>query len=218
MANIRGISIKAVKHFIGTEGPAYQGNIYIGSKKVAFWSQDGNGGPDWFDMMNGFSKRKLVEAMKPYVDQKSIELKVIDESFMYNLLWLTQTEKEFKKALKKGYKAMMKVTDGFRVLNSYYPDVPNCTAEALFMRINDDIKDNFFKNEEISYHLYKDISDFSDREKTCRTDSINPICRFCILHILGLMIFIIPIICGKGTVEAYLRIFRKCHGKKACMP
>lgn len=112
-------------------------------------------------MMNGFSKKKLVEAMKPYVDQKSIELKIIDESFMYNLLWLSQSEKEFKKALKKGYKAMMKVTDGFRVLNSYYPDVPNCTAEALFMRINDDIKDNFFKNEEISYHLYKDISDFS---------------------------------------------------------
>lgn len=78
MANIRGISIKAVKHFIGTEGPAYQGNIYIGSKKVAFWSQDGNGGPDWFDMMNGFSKKKLVEAMKPYVDQKSIELKIIE--------------------------------------------------------------------------------------------------------------------------------------------
>ena len=85
MANIRGISIKAVKHFIGTEGPAYQGNVYIGSKKVAFWSQDGNGGPDWFDMMNGFSKKKLVEAMKPYVDQKSIELKIIDESFMYNI-------------------------------------------------------------------------------------------------------------------------------------
>ncbi len=101
MANIRGISIKTVKHFIGTEGPAYQGNIYIGSKKVAFWSQDGNGGPDWFDMMNGFSKKKLVEAMKPYVDQKSIELKIIEESFMYNLLWLNQAEKEFKKVQKK---------------------------------------------------------------------------------------------------------------------
>lgn len=86
MANIRGISIKTVKHFIGTEGPAYQGNIYIGSKKVAFWSQDGNGGPDWFDMMNGFSKKKLVEAMKPYVDQKSIELKIIEESFMYRMI------------------------------------------------------------------------------------------------------------------------------------
>lgn len=101
MANIRGISIKAVKHFIGTEGPAYQGNIYIGSKKVAFWSQDGNGGPDWFDMMNGFSKKKLVEAMKPYVDPKFIELKIIEESFMYNLLWLSQSEKEFKKVQKK---------------------------------------------------------------------------------------------------------------------
>ena len=28
------------------------------------------------------------------------------------------------------------------------------------MRINDDIKDNFFKNEEISYHLYKGLEDF----------------------------------------------------------
>lgn len=161
MANISGISIKAVKHFIGTEGPAYQGNIYIGSKKVAFWSQDGNGGPDWFEMMNGFSKKKLVEAMKPYVDQKSIELKIIDESFMYNLLWLNQAEKEFKKVQKKGYKAMLEVTDGFHVTNYYYPDVPNCTAEELFMRIKDDIKDKFFKNAEIKYHLYKDISDFS---------------------------------------------------------
>lgn len=112
-------------------------------------------------MMNGFSKKKLVEAMKPYVDQKSIELKIIDESFMYNLLWLNQAEKEFKKVQKKGYKAMLEVTDGFHVTNYYYPDVPNCTAEALFMRIKDDIKDKFFKNAEIKYHLYKDISDFS---------------------------------------------------------
>lgn len=115
----------------------------------------------WFEMMNGFSKKKLVEAMKPYVDQKSIELKIIDESFMYNLLWLSQSEKEFKKVQKKGYKAMLEVTDGFHVTNYYYPDVPNCTAEALFMSIKDDIKDKFFKNAEIKYHLYKDISDFS---------------------------------------------------------
>lgn len=162
MANIRGISIKAVKHFIGTEGPAYQGNIYIGSKKVAFWSQDGNGGPDWFDMMNGFSKKKLVEVMRPYVTQEDAELGIIDESFMCKLVWLVQAEKKFKKALKKGYKAMMEVTDGFHVANYYYPDVPNCTAEELFMRpIENNIKDKFFKNAKITYHLYKDISDFS---------------------------------------------------------
>ncbi len=110
MASINGISLKAIKSFEGMEGTAWQGNVYVGTKKVAFWSQDGNGGADWFDMMNGFSKKKLVESMKPYVDQKSIELKIIDESFMYNLLWLNQTEKEFKKALKKGYKAMLEVT------------------------------------------------------------------------------------------------------------
>ena len=44
---------------------------------------------------------------------------------------------------------MLEVTDGFHVTNYYYPDVPNCTAEALFMRIKDDIKDKFFKNAEI---------------------------------------------------------------------
>lgn len=160
MASINGISLKAIKSFEGMEGTAWQGNVYVGAKKVAFWSQDGKGGADWFDMMNGFSKKKLVEAMKPYVDQKSIKLKVIDESFMYNLLWLNQTEKEFKKALKKGYKAMLEVTDGFHVTNYYYPDVPNCTVEALFMRIKDDIKDKFFKNKEIRYHLYKCLEDF----------------------------------------------------------
>ena len=160
MASINGISLKAMKSFEGMEGTAWQGNVYVGTKKVAFWSQDGNGGTDRFDMMNDFSKKKLVESMKPYVDQKSIKLKIIDESFMYNLLWLNQTEKEFKKALKKGYKAMLEVTDGFHVTNYLYPDVPNCTAEALFMRIKDDIKDKFFKNEEISYHLYKGLEDF----------------------------------------------------------
>lgn len=160
MASINGISLKAIKKFEGMEGTAWQGNVYVGTKKVAFWSQAGNGGPDWFDMVNGFSKKKLVGAMKPYVDQKSIELKIIDESFMYHLFWLNQTEKEFKKALKKGYKAMLEVTDGFHVTNYYYPDVPNCTAEALFMRIENDIKDKFFKNAEISYHLYKGLEDF----------------------------------------------------------
>lgn len=160
MASINGISLKAIKSFEGMEGTAWQGNVYVGTKKVAFWLQDGNGGTDRFDMMNDFSKKKLVESMKPYVDQKSIKLKIIDESFMYNLLWLNQTEKEFKKALKKGYKAMLEVTDGFHVTNYYYPDVPNCTAEALFMRIKDDIKDKFFKNKEIRYHLYKGLEDF----------------------------------------------------------
>lgn len=60
MASINGISLKAMKSFEGMEGTAWQGNVYVGTKKVAFWSQDGNGGPDWFDMMNGFSKKKLV--------------------------------------------------------------------------------------------------------------------------------------------------------------
>lgn len=160
MASINGISLKAMKSFKGLEGTAWQGNLYVGTKKIAFWSQDGNGGPDWFDMANGFSKRKLVESMKPYVDQEADGLGIIDESFMCKLVWLNQTEKEFKKALKKGYKAMMEVTDGFHIMYYYYPDIPACNAEALYFGIEEEIKDKFFINAKIKYHLYKGLEDF----------------------------------------------------------
>ena len=160
MASINGISIKAVKSFEGMEGTAWQGDVYVGKRKVAFWSQDGNGGPDWFDMENGYSKKKMVEAMRPYVDQKAAELGIIDETFMYNLVWLNQTEKEFKKALKKGYKAMLEVTDSFHITYYYYPDIPDCNAEALYFGIENKIKNKFFKNEKIRYQLYKGLEDF----------------------------------------------------------
>ena len=160
MASINGISLKAIKSFEGMEGTAWQGNVYVGTKKVAFWSQDGNGGADWFDMMNDFSKKKLVESMKPYVDQKSIKLKIIDESFMYNLLWLNQTEKEFKKALKKGYKAMLEVTDGFHIVYYYYPDTPASNAETLYLSIKNGVEGKFFKNKKIKYQLFKGLEDF----------------------------------------------------------
>lgn len=38
MASINGISLKAMKSFEGVEGTAWQGNVYVGTKKVAFWS------------------------------------------------------------------------------------------------------------------------------------------------------------------------------------
>ena len=160
MASINGISLKAMKSFEGLEGTAWQGNLYVGTKKIAFWSQDGNGGPDWFDMENGYSKEKLVESMKPYVDQKLVELGIVDEEFMYKLVCLNKTEKEFKKALKKGYKSMMEVTDGFHIMCYYYPDIPACNAEALYLGIEEEIKDKFFKNAKIKYHLYKGLEDF----------------------------------------------------------
>lgn len=44
MANINGLSIKKVRSFVGPEGHIYQGDLYLGKKKIAFWSQDANGG------------------------------------------------------------------------------------------------------------------------------------------------------------------------------
>ena len=160
MASINGISLKAMKSFEGLEGTTWQGNVYVGTKKIAFWSQDGNGGPDWFNMENGYSKEKLVEAMKPYVDQKADELGIIDELFMCRIVWLNQTEKEFKKALKKGYKAMLEVTNGFHIVYYYYPDTPASNAETLYLSIKNDVEGKFFKNKKIKYQLFKGLEDF----------------------------------------------------------
>lgn len=40
MASINGISLKAAKCYESMDGPIWQGNIYVGTKKVAFWSQE----------------------------------------------------------------------------------------------------------------------------------------------------------------------------------
>ena len=44
MASINGITLKAVKRFRGHDGePCYQGNVYIGTKKIGFWGGDKEG-------------------------------------------------------------------------------------------------------------------------------------------------------------------------------
>ena len=44
MAQINGVTVKALKTFYGHEGePVFQGNLYLGNKKIGFWSQDARG-------------------------------------------------------------------------------------------------------------------------------------------------------------------------------
>lgn len=43
MASINGLTVKKLKYFEGKEGAAAQGDLYLGNKKIAFWSQDANG-------------------------------------------------------------------------------------------------------------------------------------------------------------------------------
>ena len=64
MASINGLTVKKLKYFEGKEGAAAQGNLYLGNKKIAFWSQDANGCvEDNLDMEPGYSEQKLRQAI-----------------------------------------------------------------------------------------------------------------------------------------------------------
>lgn len=38
MSNINRLNLKNVKSWEGMEGTAFQGDLYLGKKKIAFWS------------------------------------------------------------------------------------------------------------------------------------------------------------------------------------
>ena len=62
MAKIKGIELKNVKEFRGHEGEILeQGDVYYKGKKVGFWSQDGWGGCDNFNLDYNLDKDLKVE-------------------------------------------------------------------------------------------------------------------------------------------------------------
>lgn len=139
MANINGIEIKAIKTFLGTEGYARQGNVYLDKKKIGFFSEDGNGGCDWiyfecdkeikelfFSRVRAHYKNypaldymKIYNmTMEEYVKQENKlpvttyeqeSNDIIVEYFMKKLLNLREFEQYYRKAVKKGYSALISI-------------------------------------------------------------------------------------------------------------
>lgn len=126
MASINGLSLKKVKYFQGKEGTAAQGDLYLGKKKIAFWSQDANGCiEDSLDMELGYSEHRLRQAIitaHPEKHQEKVAQNgrpyTLDyelESLMGDLLALMDAEKAWKNATKAGYMGMLEMTDGFHI-------------------------------------------------------------------------------------------------------
>lgn len=104
MAKLNGLHLKCLKKIRGREGEAYQGDLYLNNKKIAFWSQDCDGCLiDTLIMEQDFSEEKLRQQIKNIyadIEQKSdYEL----EHVLYDLVSLTILEKEVRKNAKKGY-------------------------------------------------------------------------------------------------------------------
>lgn len=180
MASINGLTLKKIKYFEGREGTAAQGDLYLGNKKIAFWSQDADGCvEDNLDMEPGYSETRLRQAIiaaHPEKHEEKIaqngEPYTLDyelESLMTDLLSLMVTEKAWKQAVKAGYAGLFKIADGFHYktwyLSKWLYESGARTVEDVKARIPkrqlDRALESMFKNERLKESVFWSKEDFA---------------------------------------------------------
>lgn len=116
MASIYGFSLKNRKTFQGLDWQGNQGNLYYKGKKVARYNDCGNGSSCDIVFYDNSCAPILEETIKRYFKERPIiteygELDGDEDVFMAELLQLMDNEKEYKKAVKKGYSCLVTYTD-----------------------------------------------------------------------------------------------------------
>lgn len=155
MASICGVSIKGLKKFLDHESlPCYQGDLYIGRKKIASWSQDYMGGIcDTLRMEDGCSEKKLREALEkgwknikvitPSEKQYGKNLPFAIEFVLSDLVILMDQEKRYKAAAKAGYIGILETTNGRTI---YTWNVPGtCTGKDVLEEYKDELLEVYEK-------------------------------------------------------------------------
>ena len=112
MASIYGFTLKNRKTFQGLDWQGNQGNLYYNGKKVAWYNDSGNGGSCDIVYYDNSYAPILKETINRYFKERPIiteygELDGDEDLFMAELLQLMDDEKEYKKAIKKGYSCLV---------------------------------------------------------------------------------------------------------------
>ena len=174
MASINGLTVKKLKYFEGKEGAAAQGDLYLGNKKIAFWSQDANGCiEDNLDMEPGYSEQKLRQAIiaaHPEKHEEKIAQNGVPYTLDYELefLSLIETEKAWKRAVKAGYVGLFEIADGFHYktwyLSKWLYESGARTVEDVKASIPkwqlDRALESMFKNERLKESVFWSKEDF----------------------------------------------------------
>lgn len=185
MASINGITVKALKQFRGHEGePLFQGNLYLGNKKIGFWSQDSHGGCDNIYLDAPYSKAKLREKVKTLNQHhnrtfartggSAFILEYDLELLFGDLMVMQADEKDYKKAVKNGFKGVLLITDGYHIFGWNLDQTEtNLRDEVLIHKYSKAIDDGkkkhkFFKEDRFTKHeikIYRSVDDFNVGEK-----------------------------------------------------
>ena len=181
MASINGITVKALKEFRGHEGePLFQGNLYLGNKKIGFWSQDSHGGCDNIYLDAPYSITKLKEKVKMLNQHhkrtfartggSAIILDYDLELLFGDLMVMQADEKDYKKAVKNGFHGVLLITDGYHIFGWNLDQTETSLRDdALVHKYAKAIEDGkkkhkFFKEDGFTKHeikIYRSADDFN---------------------------------------------------------
>lgn len=111
MASIKNVQLKGIKVGFGHDGGGFNANIYLNNKKIGSTLDDGWGGPLQVDIEK--EKEAFAQLTEEYAKEENETLLSADEKIIHDLLTLNDLEKEYKKAVKKGYSSILHL--------DYYP-------------------------------------------------------------------------------------------------
>ena len=164
MAKLNGIEIKSLKSFRGHEGePLFQGNIYYHGKKLGFWTQDAHGGIcDEFLFDRKILEKEVGRFAKSFLVEEKYSSFADLEMLLTSLLTLILDEKDYKKALKKGYSAIVQANDGYHY--NYYMtrevDKSKIQNSSYYKNFLQEFEKTAFKNRKIEVKIYTSLDDF----------------------------------------------------------
>lgn len=174
MASINGLSIKNLTTWMGREGDAWQGDIYLDKEKVCFCSQDGDGSLiNRYYFEAGYSQEKLESLIrelyknKPDVVYYHGERTVLDydlDKLLEDLVELQELEDTFKENCKKNRPILATIGNGFTYsIITMNEKSKAYTNDILRMLMKPDI-DEFKKEngkENIKINFFRCLDDFN---------------------------------------------------------
>lgn len=161
MASIKGIQLKAIKEGIGHDRAGFQANIYHGSKKIGSVLDDGWGGELNIDIVSDLDV--FDEKAKAYHEEQNEKVLAPEESLIYDLLELSQLEKELKSSQKKGYSFIMHIDHRPRNSDgglSIDVPIPYPSTEIFSCSVERHIQEVLNESKPVKYKVYRELSDF----------------------------------------------------------
>ena len=167
MASYNGISLK-VGRYIDKKGDLrYQGELYLGEDKIAFWRQAGEG-PDLLRSEYEFSKYQIMNVIKDVDKTRSFERN------MYELATLAEMDTAFKRARYYGFKGIGCVLSESKYA---YIEITEEQAKEGEKKIRELLKEDIEKMEAAGEHpevrVYTQVLSFKVGEPVDRAEIIK---------------------------------------------